>query len=166
MSKRAMEFSEKKLPQFKAWLASAGCEILVPTNEWEILRFRAGSKTSVIYKNARGKLNLIQCDSAPLNAFLNGLSWSAGVATKRAPRTPKEVQALLQRDGDKCFLCGFPLDDDITVEHLVPVAHGGPNHLSNKALAHSRCNLLMGSLPLMEKIKLREHHQNWERTEQ
>lgn len=161
MSKRAVEFSKNRLPKFKEWLANAGCEILAPTNEWEVLRFKAGRKTSVIYQNAQGKLNLIQCDSAPLQAFLGGMSWSAGIASKRAARTPKEVFALLQRDGDKCFLCGFPLDDDITVEHLVPVAHGGPNHLSNKALAHKRCNLLMGSKPLMEKIKLREHHQNW-----
>ena len=153
--------SAKKLANFRAWLANAGAEILAPTNEWEVLRFRARGKTQVLYKNARGVVNTAACDKTILNAFANGTPWSAGVAVKRAPRRPKEVSALLQRDGDKCFLCGFPLDDDATIEHLVPLAHGGPNHLSNMALAHERCNGLMGAKSLMEKIKLREHHQNW-----
>jgi len=159
---------KKKLPKFSDWLLKAGAEILATTNEFEILRFRHGDKTSVIYTNAKGVFNFAACDKDPLNCFLEGRAWSAGCKTKRTAsgyRT-RDVRALLVRDGPNCFLCGFPLESDATIEHLVPLSAGGPNHLANYALAHSRCNGLMGSKSLMEKIRLREHHQNWEGTSQ
>lgn len=152
---------KKKLPKFSDWLLNAGAEILAPTNEWEVLRFKHGDKISVIYTNAKGVFNFAACDKGPLHCFLEGRPWSAGTRTKRKPARSRDVRALLARDGDNCFLCGFPLEDDATVEHLVPLSAGGPNHLSNYALAHSRCNELMGSKSLMEKIRLREHHHNW-----
>jgi 5-methylcytosine-specific restriction endonuclease McrA len=43
-----------------------------------------------------------------------------------------------------------------TIEHLVPVAHGGPNHLSNCFLAHKRCNAAAGTLSAAEKVRLRD----------
>ena len=153
---------KKKLPKFSEWLLNAGAEIMAPTNVWEVLRFKHGDKTSVIYVNAQGQYNFNACDKGPLNCFLEGRAWSAGNKTKRKPAQSRDVRALLLRDGDKCFLCGFPLEDDATIEHLVPLSSGGPNHLSNYALAHSRCNELLGSKPLMEKIRLRDHHQSWQ----
>lgn len=145
----------KKLPQFKDWLRSAGAEVLEPTNEWEVLRFRAGGSTAVIYRNKANQLNMGRDAEKALTAFLSGQSWSAGVKTTRRSVTVHE-RALLKRDGPNCFLCWHPLGADITVEHLVPVTAGGPNHMANFVLAHHDCNGQMGSKSVMEKIAMRE----------
>jgi hypothetical protein len=153
---------KKKLPRFSNWLMNAGAELLAPTNQWEVLRFRHGDKISIIYTNDRGEFNFAACDKQVLNAFLLGTPWNAGTRTKRKTSArSSDVRALLLRDGSNCFLCGFPVDDDATIEHLVPLSAGGPNHLANYALAHARCNGIMGSRSLMEKIKLRDEHQSW-----
>ena len=62
--------------------------------------------------------------------------------------------ALLVRDGNACLFCGKPLDGDITVEHLVAIAHGGPNHVSNLFLAHAACNQAAGHMSAPEKVAL------------
>ena len=152
---------KKKVPEFQDWLVYCGAKILEPTNPWEVVRFRALGKVQIIYKNAKNEWNFTACDMEPVNAFLAGRSWSAVKISPRKQRKPQEVLILLKRDGDNCFLCGFPMGDDVTVEHLLPISIGGPNHMGNYALTHSRCNELLGNKSLMEKIKLREHHQNW-----
>lgn len=148
---------EKKLPAFKAWLSERGAEVLQPTSEWEVVRFRAAGATAVVYANKHGMLSVSGDAARALNCFASNGKWSAGVATERQRnRRPVIVRALLERDGDRCFLCRKALADDMTVEHLVPVVHGGPNHISNMALAHSACNLRMGHMSLVEKIVQRE----------
>ena len=151
---------EKKLPAFKDWLTARGAEVLAPTNEWEVIRFRAGHAIAIVYRKATGQLTYDGVARAALNAFVSQGSWTAGVATKRkkpnAIRRGAVIDALIQRDGDCCFLCRKPLGEDITEEHLVPIATGGPHHIANKALAHKACNLRMGHLSVMEKIALRE----------
>lgn len=147
----------KKLPAVRDFLAARGAEVLEPTNEWEVVRFRAAGATAVIYTNASGRITPSnQAAHAAMNAFVSGGKWNAGVAAPRRARRTPEVVALLERDGDCCFLCRKPLGNDITVDHLVPRTAGGPNHIANKALAHKGCNLRMGHLSLMEKIALRE----------
>jgi 5-methylcytosine-specific restriction endonuclease McrA len=73
----------------------------------------------------------------------------------------RHKQNLIRRDGLLCFYCGEQeskraRDFRFTVEHLIPVAHGGHNAIENLALAHAICNEEAGSLSVMEKIKLRE----------
>lgn len=145
----------KRLPALKDWLCERGAEVLEPTNEWEVLRFRAGYVTHVVYKNARGELTINMRTHHIIDCFLGGQSWTAGVAVERR-RYSTDERALLKRDGDRCFLCQLPLDSDVTVEHLVPVSQGGTNHIGNKALAHEACNQRMGHMSVMEKIRLRE----------
>ena len=145
----------KRLPAVKDWLRAAGAEVLEPTNEWEVLRFRAGGVTHVVYRNARGFMNMAQATRHIVDCFLGGQPWSAGVAVERR-RYSTDERALLKRDGDCCFLCWGKLRDDVTVEHLVAVTHGGPNHIANKALAHKGCNARMGNLSAMEKVRMRE----------
>lgn len=148
---------EKKLPAFKDWLAARGAEVLSPTNPFEVVRFRASGQTHVVYAKGTGQLTHAGEATKALNAFTNpGSKWSAGVATPRKSKPLPVVRRLLERDGGACFLCRKPLGEDCTVEHLVPLAVGGPNHIANLALAHSGCNLRMGHLSLMEKIALRE----------
>lgn len=146
-----------RVQAFQEWLASRGAEVLVPTNEWEVVRFKSGTSTGIVYRNARGEITTQGSATKALSAFLNNLSWSAGVATNRTKKQVN-VQALLQRDGDRCFLCGKALGDDITRDHLVPVAHGGPNHISNLVLMHRACNVAVGHMPVMQKILMREHN--------
>lgn len=155
MSMHTRKQLEKKLPALKEWLSARGAEVLAPTNEYEVVRLRAGEKTIIVYAKASGDLTIDRPARDMLNAFVSGGPWSAGVSVKRAKRSA-EVQRLIERDGGDCFLCRRPLGDDITIEHLVPVAAGGPNHIANKALAHKACNLQMGHLSLMEKLAMRE----------
>lgn len=146
----------KKLPALHAWLAGHGAEVLQPTNEWEVLRFKARGVTAVVYRTKAGQITFIGDAKEALQAFFTGGAWSAGVATARKQRRPVEVETLLRRDGDRCFLCRQPLGEDITIEHLVAVVHGGPQHIANKVLAHERCNQRMHHLSVMEKIAMRE----------
>lgn len=66
------------------------------------------------------------------------------------------MSELRLRDGDGCWLCGKVVSvDQETLEHLDPLSRGGRNELANFALAHRRCNQMMGNLPLPEKEELR-----------
>lgn len=56
---------------------------------------------------------------------------------------------ILERDGNKCFLCSEYMNvGDRTIEHIVPKALGGTNYLNNTALTHSYCNRKRGTLPV------------------
>lgn len=151
---------EKKLPAFKEFLTARGAEVLAPTSEWEVVRFRAAGVVAVVYRKATDQLTYQGVARKALDAFVSQGAWTAGVATPRkktnAVKRSAVVNALLERDGDCCFLCRKPLGDDITEEHLVPVSSGGPNHIANKVLAHEACNLRMGHLSVMKKIAMRE----------
>jgi hypothetical protein len=54
-----------------------------------------------------------------------------------------------------CFYCQIRMNEDQTWEHLVSRASGGSNKVSNLRVAHSKCNSLVGCLPIDEKIWLR-----------
>lgn len=152
---------EKRLAGFRQWLESNGAEILAPTNEWEILRFRARGGVHVVYRNKTG--STVTCSSIRVHeawqAYRTSQSWRAGPSQKRKMgnrRYEANVDALLKRDGDECFYCGGELGNNITIEHLVGRSQQGPNHLANLALAHEACNKEAGSLSVVEKVKLRE----------
>ena len=76
---------------------------------------------------------------------------------RRAIKRAALIEALLARDGPDCFLCGKALGDDITVEHMLAQVHGGPSHPANLVLTHRECNLSLGSLPVMLKVRAREN---------
>lgn len=153
----ASQLKPKKLAAFKSWLAMRGAELLVPTNEWEIVRFKAQGVTAVVYQNSGGRLSLVGPAEEAWTAYRTGKSWDgAAKVVSRAKRTPL-VKALIARDGHDCFFCGKPMEaGDETVEHLVPIICGGTNHIANLALAHARCNQEGGNLSVVEKIRLRE----------
>jgi len=144
---------------FLAQLTAAGGEVLAPTNPYEVMRFKTMYGVGVVYVNGKGNRNwnleaknarehLKKPGSGPLGHIArNGDKFPAGTA-----------QRLLDRDGDECFFCRDPMGADLTVEHLVSRAHGGPNHIANLFAAHKRCNGYAGHLSAPEKIRLRE---NW-----
>ena len=148
--------------RFKAFLSSRGCDVLAPTNPYELIRFKAAGRTNVAYTNSKGRLSIVGPDLGPAAAsFANGQAWLPAGETREARvgsgKRRAIIRRLLERDGAGCFYCAQPLhDDDRTVEHLVPIAHGGTNRIGNMALCHAACNLEAGHLSVFEKIRLRE----------
>lgn len=155
----------KQLQRFKAFLASNGCDILAPTNEWEILRFKAAGRTNIAYTSSRGRLSIVGRDlQDAASAFFASKPWRpAGEDDRPAKLRPKRrtatYKALIVRDGPGCFYCGKTMGEDWTIEHLIPQTHGGNSRVGNLALAHYRCNADAGHLSVMEKIRLRESKQ-------
>jgi hypothetical protein len=148
-----------RLPALEAFIVERGGEVLTPASEWELLRFKAQGAVHVVSRQASGHLVYGGDSAHAVRCWLGHLPWRGsdshrGQVGKRL--RSHHVRTLVARDGDACFLCGRPLGDDITEEHLVPVTHGGPDHLANKVLAHAACNKRMGHLSVMEKIRLRD----------
>jgi hypothetical protein len=151
----------KKLPGFLSMLKSAGAEVLQTTNEWEVLRFRTGTGVSIVYRNAKGNLNFTGESQAAWNAYSTQASWKPKLPTdtgrrdSRVKKASPVIRTVRERDGDLCFFCRKEVSDtDASLEHLVPLGHGGPSHLSNFFLAHRVCNSRAGHLSAVEKIKL------------
>lgn len=136
---------------FKKQLLEAGAEILGPTNLYEVLRFRTSKGVGVIYTGRRGETWNAEAIAAR-DAL--GTGSLAPVKINGRRRDKSTVAALLLRDGDACFFCARLLEGDLTIEHLVAVAHGGPNHVSNLFLAHAACNHAAGHLSAPEKVAL------------
>ena len=72
-------------------------------------------------------------------------------------RFPKEVREMLYHDADgKCVLCGRKIVyDDMTLDHIKPLARGGEDNANNLQCTCEACNLFKGSvLPddFMERI--------------
>jgi 5-methylcytosine-specific restriction endonuclease McrA len=153
-AKRIGDF-KKNITKFVAWLSTNGAEVLAVTNEWEIVRFRANGDLGVIYKNKVGRLTFQGSSEEAAMAFINNTPWRGNKATKRRTKGSVIARTLIKRDGSLCFFCQLPMsEDNQSVEHLVAVTHGGPNHMSNFVLAHRGCNSDAGHLSAMEKIRI------------
>jgi len=138
---------------FKKRLQSAGGELLGATNPYEALRFKTCHGVGVIYKGKRGET--WNAEAIAARDHMDKNKGSLSPVKVRGRRTDKAtLTALIARDGDSCFFCGANLDGDVTIEHLVAIAHGGPNHVSNLFLAHAGCNHEAGHMSAPEKITL------------
>ena len=165
--------------QFAAWLASEGAEICIPTNPYEVIRYRAywrgttKAATHIVYAKENGLLTWTGASLGHYRAFLDGepideLKSGEPKKFKPAPKQSKSESkrtALAHRDGEECWFCGRCMDaDDRTLEHLVPKSKGGPNTLDNYVLAHRSCNNRAADMPLVEKIELRAKMRAEEKT--
>ena len=149
-----MTKASNTLEVFKTRLAEAGAEILAPTNPYEALRFRALYGTGIVWVNKKGKQTWgAEAQMAHDHVKAQKGSLAPVTIINRGPNA-KKAPTLLARDGPNCFFCGKPLDNDITVEHLIAIAHGGPNHISNLFLAHAECNQKAGHMSAPEKVAL------------
>lgn len=159
---------------FLNWLNRCGAEIGIPTNPYEMIRYRALSEngkpvTHVIYRRENGSITWPGVTASHYRLFLDGMTLPGPNAippsevflqtfpTKSAQASLRADtrQKLLDRDGNECWFCGKSLGDDCTIEHLVPKSSGGRNMLANYALAHRSCNNRAGNLPLIRKIEMR-----------
>lgn len=53
---------------------------------------------------------------------------------------------VYDRDGGSCHICGaFVPEDTFTLDHIVPLARGGPHAMNNVAVAHLSCNASKGA---------------------
>lgn len=148
----------KRKDNFRQWLTARGAEVLEPTSEWELMRFRAGDETSVIYRNKSEQVNFTGGSLEAWEAYRNNMKWRAAPKTTRKRRTRKTrtpiIISLFKRDGNLCFFCQKELGHDFTREHLVSITHGGPDNTYNMVLAHSQCNNDVGHLSAAEKIRI------------
>lgn len=71
-------------------------------------------------------------------------------------RGARRLIAVRHRDGSRCWLCGEFLDfckaadgsfPGVTLDHVVPRSHGGPDCVENLRLAHEACNRARGNGP-------------------
>lgn len=145
---------------FKAWLIERGAIVDPPTNEWEVIRVRTIDGPFVAYRNAKGVQKWPGGLMEIKQAFINGeqIPLSPSLASRKKLR--HLINDLSARDGLWCWFCevGFltPDSTEITIEHLCPKAHGGPNHVSNLVLACKRCNSEAGNLSIAEKVRMRD----------
>lgn len=66
----------------------------------------------------------------------------------RSTATRDRHRAMIRRNEPPCHLCGQPIDYtlpyldpfEFTVDHVIPLAKGGPDTIENKAAAHRQCN--------------------------
>lgn len=151
------------LKAFRAWLIERGAVVEPPTNPYEILRVQTAEGTFVAYENKLGKETWPEGLAAIREQFITGQMPALSPDLRGRVRLRHLIGALAERDGMECWFCsrGFlSLDSrEITIEHLVPKAHGGPDHQSNLVLACAPCNRAAGNLPVVEKVKLREQRQ-------
>lgn len=146
----------KQMGAFKDKIKALGGEVLAPTNPYEKLRFRTKYGVGVVYTSKGGARETWNAEAILAREHIekqNGFFGPVKKTTRRRSSRAK-ILAIAERDGEDCFFCGIPLGDDVTIEHLVPVAHGGPNHISNLFLAHDECNRAAGHLSAPEKVQI------------
>lgn len=57
-----------------------------------------------------------------------------------------DVNAIIARDGLDCHICGKPVPrDKVSLDHLIPLSHGGPHVAWNLSIAHRPCNSRRGA---------------------
>lgn len=61
---------------------------------------------------------------------------------------------LCVRQKNKCAICGYSMDNDITFEHIIPVSKGGLTGLFNGKAVHKSCNSYIGVLPIERKSNM------------
>jgi len=62
------------------------------------------------------------------------------------PREKIDRDALYERDGGICGICGKKVErDEVSIDHIIPLSKGGPHLMSNLQIAHLKCNKARGN---------------------
>lgn len=82
------------------------------------------------------------------------------MTTKSSRANTRAKLELLWRDGKRCAICGRKIKnlEDLTVDHIVPIAKGGENVIENYQLAHKACNEAKGSMLPKEHVKMLKYN--------
>lgn len=158
MSKKRLKV-QGLLANIKAWAVAGGAESEVPTNPYELIRLRVKGGVAIVYRKECGTQTWNPLAMQLREAFHSSQPFPEALRPVAKVRnngtTSVTHRTLIDRDGAGCFFC-FEQREQMTIEHLVPRAHGGPNHLSNKFRACQPCNSNAGHLSAPEKIRIRE----------
>lgn len=66
---------------------------------------------------------------------------AAGQPQPGSPQWEAERLIVLERDDGVCGICGGDVDPlAFTIDHIIPIARGGPHEMANLQLAHKLCN--------------------------
>lgn len=70
------------------------------------------------------------------------------MTTKTSRARNKAKLQLVWEHGKRCAICGKKIKnlDDLTIDHIVPLAEGGKNVIENYQLAHKACNEAKGHM--------------------
>jgi 5-methylcytosine-specific restriction endonuclease McrA len=69
--------------------------------------------------------------------------------------TGKKLELLAERQQYRCALSGLLLDpDDASLDHIVPIARGGPNVMENVQIVHREINAMKGAMDTKRFVEL------------
>lgn len=153
----------KELVKFKDYLEAGGAVMLIGTNPFELVRFKTKNgegkfKKHIIYINKHGNITSYSSDEAynAHQSFLAGKPFK-GINRKRQQVTAFKKRVALRDGGSVCFFCGeMHSIEDLTIEHLLSVSHGGTDNINNFVLACEDCNKDAGNKSIAAKIRLRD----------
>jgi len=155
--------ADDMLERLKAWAVSEGAEAEALTNPYELLRLRVQGGVAIVWRRDSGKQTWNPLAAKLRQALDSGKGYPPDL--RRVEKTEVDFvpgknrvthKTLILRDGEGCFFCFEEKEGEMTLEHLVPRAHGGPDHISNKFRACCPCNMRAGHLSAPEKIRIRE----------
>ncbi len=159
-ARNAASGAATEMARFQAWLVERGAVLEPLTSEWELLRVRSIEGLHVAYRNKAGKETWPAALMEMREAFREGRLIPLSPNDRPRRKLRGRVQTIADRDGLWCWFCqiGFLNVDsrEITIEHLVPRAHDGPDHISNLVLACEPCNKEAGNRSAAEKVALRD----------
>jgi 5-methylcytosine-specific restriction endonuclease McrA len=65
---------------------------------------------------------------------------------KTATVEPVDYEAIRERDGDVCYLCGDSVEPhELDFDHVIPLSRGGAHSASNVRVTHASCNRRKGA---------------------
>lgn len=150
--------------KFAKWLDHNGATLLMPDPlRHEVMVFRwvcnGVQVTDHVWGDPRN--NRVNCSGTAkhlLSIYQAGQSIKLGGAMPRVKVQNSTIAALINRDGHLCIYCGKSAADAkvLTIEHFIPISHGGTNHLDNLSFACEACNRAAGNLSVAEKIRIRD----------
>lgn len=142
--------------KLKNFILSIGGELLKETNPYEVARFIIKGETGVIYKGKKGISFSNKLAEQVFFNFENGKNTYMGEKKKRVCYSNTR-DLLIKKYGKICFYTLEEMqDDEISLEHLIPLSKGGLNNVDNMVLCKKEINQGMGNKSLIEKIEFRE----------
>lgn len=78
-------------------------------------------------------------------------AWNRGFCDRGSSKVTRmrraRVAAVVEKHGKDCWLCGKPIHDDLTMDHVLPRSKGGRATRDNLRPAHAECNVRRGNGP-------------------